>query len=181
MTTGRNIYLIGFMGTGKTTVGRILAARLGLRFVDMDDWIVERAGKPIPRIFSEDGEPQFRTLERAVAQDLSQQSGWVVATGGGVVTNPANMADFAASGLPVCLSASPEVILARVAGDTNRPLLSGTRDEKMQKMAALMDKRRALYAAVPHQVDTSGLSPDAVADRIQAMYHGTEQESRQTG
>jgi shikimate kinase len=169
MTTQRNIYLIGFMGTGKTTTGRILASRLGMRFVDMDDLIVERAGKPVPRIFAEDGEPHFRALERAVAHELSQQAGWVVATGGGVVTNPGNLSDFAASGLTVCLTADPETILRRVAGDTNRPLLSGSRDEKMQKMQALLEKRRALYAAVPHQVDTSRLTPEAVASLVEAL------------
>ncbi len=170
MTPHTNIFLIGFMGTGKTTVGRALAAALGLRFVDMDDEIVKLAGKPIARIFSEDGEPRFRAYERGVAHDLSQGAGQVVATGGGVVLDPRNMADFAVAGLVVCLTARPEIILQRVAGDASRPLLAGTTDEKVRKVASLLDRRKDLYAAAPHQVDTSALAIGQVVSRIVALY-----------
>jgi shikimate kinase len=165
-----NIFLIGFMGTGKTTVGRALADQLELRFVDMDDVIVDRAGKSIPEIFAQDGEPAFRAIERQVAHDLSGEPGLVVATGGGVILDPDNMADFYAGGLVVCLSADADTILGRVEGDTNRPLLAGERDEKMAKMKALLETRQALYDAVPNQVDTTELTADGVAARVASLY-----------
>jgi shikimate kinase len=170
MSAHSNMFLIGFMGTGKTTVGRALADRLRLRFVDMDDVIVDRAGKSIPEIFAEDGEPAFRALERQVAHDLSCEIGLVVATGGGVILDPANMEDFCSGGLVVCLSAHPDAVLDRVEGDTNRPLLAGERTEKRAKMVALLEKRQPLYGAVPNQVDTTDLTADEVVDRVASLY-----------
>ncbi len=110
----KNIVLVGFMGTGKTSVGLSLAERLDLTFLDMDDIIVEREGRSIPEIFDKDGEEYFRALERAIVRELAGKDGLVVATGGGVVLNRDNVDDFERTGLLVCLSASPEVILARV-------------------------------------------------------------------
>jgi shikimate kinase len=163
-----NIVLVGFMGTGKTRIGRAVAERLGLEFVDMDDLIVDRAGKPIPEIFADDGEPHFRTIERQVVIDLSRESGRVIATGGGVVTNPDNIRDYDRDGLVICLSATPEVILSRVEHDTNRPLLYT--DDKMGKIRSLLGSRQALYDAIPHQIDTSKLTPAAVVERIIELY-----------
>lgn len=156
------------MGTGKTCVGHIVADRLGMRFLDMDDVIVERAGKAIARIFAEDGEPHFRALERRLVAELANTGGLVIGAGGGIVLDPENVGDFARTGLVVCLSASPEAILARVASDTARPLLAG--GDKMRKIADLLDKRRPLYEAVPCQVDTTGLDPEQVASEILAIY-----------
>ena len=180
MIAKHNVYLIGFMGTGKSAVGRATSDRLGLRFVDMDDLIVARAGKPIPRIFAEDGEPAFRALERQVAQDLSGQHGLVVATGGGVILNPENMQNFYSSGLVICLSAHPNTILDRVEGDTNRPLLSGSRCDKIEKMRGLLDKRLSLYDAVPHQIDTSNLTVSEVVEQLVDLYgeHCAERVAR---
>ena len=163
----KNIVLAGFMGTGKTGVGRKLADRLGRTFLDMDDVIVERQGKPIPRIFAEDGEPFFRALERDLVRELSARQGLVIGTGGGIVLNPENVADFSRTGLVVCLSATPQTILKRVEGDTNRPLLSG--GDPMKKILDLLAKRQALYDAIPHQIDTSNLSLDEVVARIAAL------------
>jgi len=160
----RNIVLVGFMGTGKTTVGKILAERLGMRFVDMDDVIVEREGKPVSRIFAEDGEPHFRRAERRLAEELSSQSGWVVGAGGGIVLNRDNILDFERSGHVVCLWAGPETILARVSDDTSRPLLA--EGDKLRKIGELLEKRRPLYEAIPLRVDTTGKTPAAVADEI---------------
>ncbi|MBL7115649.1 MAG: shikimate kinase [Kiritimatiellae bacterium] len=170
MIEKRNVYLIGFMGTGKSAVGRATSDRLNLQFLDMDDLIVHRAGKPIPRIFAEDGEPAFRALERQVAQDLSSKHGLIVATGGGVVLNPDNMQDFYSSGLVVCLSARPEIILQRVEGDTNRPLLSGSQSDKMSQMSRLMEQRQTLYDSVPDQIDTSDLTLDEVVEQLVLLY-----------
>jgi len=168
MTAGSNIVLVGFMGTGKSSVGRRLAAMLGMRFVDMDDAIEQRAGKPIPRIFAEDGEPHFRALERALVADLSRQSGLIIATGGGVVLNPDNIRDFSAGGLVVCLWANAGTILARVGHETHRPLLAG--DDKMANVRGLMDARRKLYEAIPLRVDTDTLSVDQAAERVLRLY-----------
>lgn len=163
----QNIVLMGFMGTGKSTVGKKLAARLGMTFVDMDTIIEERAGKPIPRIFAEDGEPHFRTLERALAGELSQRTGLVIACGGGVVLNPDNIRDYSRSGLVVCLTATPEVIFERTARARNRPLLEER--DRMQRILDLLEKRRTLYASIPHQVDTSTVSAERVVETILKM------------
>lgn len=168
MPFSRNIVLVGFMGTGKSSVGRRLAGRLRLELLDMDAAIEARQGKPISRIFAEDGESHFRALERALTQELAAQSSRVIATGGGIVLNPENIRDFAATGLVVCLQATPETILARIGHDTQRPLLAS--GDKMTKIRDLLGKRQALYDAVPHQVDTDNLSPDQVASRIVALY-----------
>lgn len=171
MTDVRNIVLVGFMGTGKTTIGRAVAQRCGSRFVDMDDVIVERAGKAIPEIFRDEGEVGFRVIERSVAHDLANESGLVIATGGGVVLDPNNMADFARTGTVVCLSATPETVLARVRHDTNRPLLQ--EEDVLGKIIALLEKRQALYDAIPHQIDTTLLTTEEVTDRILALLSET--------
>jgi shikimate kinase len=163
-----NIVLFGFMGTGKTRIGQELARRLDMTFVDMDDLIVERAGKSIPRIFAEDGEDIFREMERKLVSELSRESGYVVATGGGVIKNSDNVKAYAATGLLVCLTASPEVIFERVKDDDNRPLLNT--DDKMAVIRKLLDERKKLYATIANQVDTSGLTPAEIADKIVALW-----------
>ncbi len=165
-----NIVLFGFMGTGKTAVGQRLAETLGLVFTDMDDVIVERAGKSIPEIFADDGETRFREIERAVVQALAGRDGLVIATGGGVVLNPGNVSDLGRSGLLVCLQATPEVILSRVAHDTNRPLLAV--DDKLGRIRALLAARQSLYDALPHQVDTTPLTQEGVVAQIVDLYGG---------
>jgi len=168
MTPPRNIVLMGFMGTGKSCVGKILAERLGMTFLDMDEMIVERAKKPIPRIFAEHGEAHFRALERELARGLSARHGLVIATGGGIVLDPHNVKDLSRTGLVVCLSATPEAIEARVGHDTNRPLLAG--GDKRQKITALLAARAPLYAAIPAQVETTDLTVDEVVDQVSALY-----------
>jgi len=160
----QNIILVGFMGTGKSTVGNKLAEKLGLKFLDMDTLIEERAGKPISRIFAEDGEPHFRSMERALAHELSRRKGLVVACGGGVVLNPDNIRDYNQTGLVVCLTATPETIFRRTSRARNRPLLE--EQDRMQRIRDLLKQRQALYAAIPHQVDTTTLSTEQVADAI---------------
>ncbi|MEE9369628.1 MAG: shikimate kinase [Pontiella sp.] len=164
----RNIVLVGFMGTGKTTVGKLLADMTGMPLVDMDELIVERAGKSINEIFSEDGEPHFRTLERTIAQELATQDSQVISTGGGIVLNPDNIVDFEKSGLVVCLLASPDTVLDRVRHDTTRPLLAG---DKEAKILELLESRKPLYEAITHKIDTNGRpSPEPTAKEIIALY-----------
>ena len=165
---GKNVVLMGFMGTGKSTVGKMLAARLGLRFTDMDTLIEKKAGKPIPEIFAEDGEPHFRNMERALTQELSRQSGWVIACGGGVVLNPENIHDYRGSGLVVCLTATPEVIFKRTAKARNRPLLE--EENRMKRILDLLEKRKELYALIPHQINTTSLSATQIVDTIVELY-----------
>jgi len=162
-----NIILVGFMGTGKTTVGKILAGRLRRKFVDMDRVIEERAGKPISLIFSEDGEPYFRNMERALVQELAAGKNQIIAAGGGIVLNPDNISDFSRSGKVICLLASENEILRRVAGSTARPLLE--KGDKYQRILDLMETRRPLYEAIPDRVNTVGLTPEEVAETILLM------------
>jgi shikimate kinase len=168
----RNIVLMGFMGTGKTTVGWKLAATLGLEFVDMDHIIEERAGKPISRIFSEDGEPRFREMERALSVELSARHGLVVGCGGGVVINADNVRDFSRTGLVVCLTASAQVIFERTAAASHRPLLE--QQDRFQRIVDLLEKRRTLYAAIPHQIDTGALTAQQVVDAIVPLYRNQD-------
>ena len=166
-TLRRNIVLIGFMGTGKTVTGRVLAERTDMELVDMDSIIEERAGKPISEIFATDGEPAFRAMERSLARELSQRSGLIISTGGGIVLNPDNTADFQRSGLVVCLTASPEVIFQRLENNTTRPLLSG---DKKEQISDILKTRKPLYDAIEHQIDGDHLDPDSRADAILKLY-----------
>lgn len=164
----KNVVLIGFMGTGKSSAGRLAAERLGLRLVDMDTMIEERAGKKISDIFAEDGEAHFRALESKLAAELGHGHGMVIATGGGVVLNPANIPNLGRHGVVVCLRADPDVILKRVAQHTHRPLLET--GEKAKAIVDLLKKRKPLYDAIPNQIDTSRMSVEAVAERIVELY-----------
>jgi len=164
-----NIVLNGFMGTGKSAVGREVARRLGWRFVDMDDVIVLRVGKPIPRIFAEDGEPVFRRMESQVCADLSAQERSVIATGGGALVDPDNRRVMMRGGTVVCLTADPDEILRRVGGDDSRPLLNVP--DPRARVAELLAARRAAYQAIPWQIETTGLSIEEVAERVIALSH----------
>ncbi len=157
-----NIILTGFMGTGKTTIGRILAERLNRPFIDTDDYITAQVGKTIPQIFAESGEVGFRALEAQAARDLAAQQGLVISTGGGMLVNDVNRQILGASGLLVCLVARTEVIAGRLAHDTNRPLASNWQ--------AIYEARRAVYASMPHQIDTSDLPPHTLTEQIITLW-----------
>lgn len=174
VTPPANIVLVGFMGTGKTTVGRILADALKLDFVDMDSIIEKRAGKPISTIFAQEGEPHFRALERALVRELAAGRNQVIATGGGIVLNPDNVRDFSATGLVVCLQATPETIYKRTAAATHRPLLE--QDDKFARIVSILEKRRALYDAIPHRIDTSTRTPQSIAGEIMKLYSMNRKE-----
>ncbi len=165
----RNIVLVGFMGSGKTTVGKLIAEKTGMPLLDMDSIIVERAGKSINEIFADDGEPHFRALERTLVKELAATEGNIISTGGGIVLNPDNIADFEKSGLVVCLLVDAETVLDRVRHDTSRPLLAG---DKEAKVLQLLESRKALYEAITHRIDTSGRpSPEPTAQEIFDLYH----------
>jgi len=163
-----NIILTGFMGTGKTAVGKMLAGKLHRPFVDMDALIEEQAGKSITRIFSEHGEPHFRAIETELVEKLSQQKEQIIATGGGIVLNPENIRNFSRSGFVVCLKTSPDEILRRVSGSSHRPLLE--QEDRSARVRDLLKKRKPYYDAIQSQIDTTGLSVDEVANRIIVLF-----------
>ena len=163
-----NIILVGFMGTGKTTVGKQLAAQLGLPLVDMDQLIETAEKKSIPQIFADHGEAYFRNLERNLVQQLAPTNGNIISTGGGIVLNTDNIVDFAQYGLVVCLTATPQTILQRVQDDQIRPLLAGEKEKQIQ---TLLTKRQSLYDTIPFQVKTDARSPQEIVDSILIEYH----------
>ncbi len=148
----RNIVMIGFMGTGKSTVGSALADRLGWRFVDTDAAIVEREGRTIPELFEEKGEAYFRDAETATLADVLAGSRQVVSTGGGAVLRPANRDAMLAGGFVVALTAPTDVLLARLRGDANRPLLAGDKEERVHRLLA---ERKNAYDFAHLVIDTS--------------------------
>lgn len=150
------IVLVGFMGAGKSTVGRLLAAKLGLPFTDSDDVIEERADKPIRQIFADEGEPAFRELEHAVIAGLLAGPDTVLALGGGAAGHPATRALLAA--VPVVyLRVGYAEALARVGGDQGRPMLA------RPDVQALHAEREAIYASVATvTVDTDGRPPEEI-------------------
>jgi 3-dehydroquinate synthase len=162
----RNIVISGFMGTGKTTVGRILAQRLNRPFVDLDEQIEAHFGKSIPEVFAQEGEVRFRAVESDLCRHYSCQPGIVLSTGGGALVNPVNRNVLAENGVLICLSASVDAILERVELAENRPLLPGDRPERRSRIRRLLNERRAAYATIPHQVDTTGRDPERVADLV---------------
>lgn len=163
----KNIILTGFMGTGKTTVGRLLAERLGLEFVDSDDVIVARDGRSISDIFQQEGELFFRDLEAEVAEELAERQGLVIATGGRLMLEPDNAARLRRTGYVFCLTAAPEEILDRLANDSQRrPLIAG--DDPEARVYHLLQQRAPLYGRF-RPIDTGGKSPEAVAETIMQM------------
>lgn len=165
----QNLILTGFMGTGKTTVGRLVAERLGRSLIDTDEQIEQESGRAISEIFATGGEAVFRGLERQTVRDLSARQDLVVTGGGGIVLDPDNVTDLSRSGVLICLQARPEVILERVAAQDHRPLLEG--GEKYENIMRLLRKRQAVYDALPWGIDTSNLSPEQVADKVVEVYH----------
>ena len=161
---GRSLYLVGMMGSGKTSTGRPLAERLGYGFVDADAVIEQAAGCSIPDIFDRDGEAGFRSLESQVLSAISQRHSLVVATGGGVVTQPENWG-MLHSGIVIWLDVMPDQLLQRLNADsTVRPLLQTADPEAA--LNALLNERRPLYAEADLTVVINDETPEAVADGI---------------
>jgi len=161
-----NIVLIGFMGSGKSSIGRLLARRMGGRFVDTDHLIVKAAGCEITEIFQKHGEAHFRDLESEALASLRGQNGLIIATGGGIVLRPHNVELLRELGYVIWLTASEEVIFDRVSRNRKRPLLH-TKDPR-KTVADLFSKRKPLYeAAAQSIIDSSTLSHEDVAKMIQ--------------
>ncbi len=163
-----NLILTGFMGTGKTTVGQLIAQRLGREFVDMDRWIEERAGKAVAAIFAEDGEDRFRAWEAEACEALSEPRGQIIATGGWALGPQQNREVMQRGGCVICLWAEPEVILKRVSGNSDRPLLAGA--DRAAKLQALLHQREEVYRSFAWQVDTTKLDIAEVMLHVMALY-----------
>ncbi len=162
-----NVVIFGFMGVGKTTVGRLLAPRLGYRFVDSDAEAERETGMKVADIFAGRGEAAFRDLERRVVKRLGEGDSQVIAIGGGAVLDPRNVEALRRGGKMILLTASPEEIGLRTRGDSTRPLLAG--DDKLARIRSLLAERRERHlAAADMVVDTNGVPPIRVAEAIEA-------------
>jgi shikimate kinase/3-dehydroquinate synthase len=171
-----DLILTGFMGSGKSRVGREVARRLGRPFLDMDAEIEARAGKSIPRIFAEDGEDAFRRLEASLCEELSREGGpgaearaRVIATGGGTLVDPGNRSAMARRGTLVCLRCDADEVLRRIGGaeDSERPLLAVA--DPRAEVERLLAARQQAYTAIPWQVDTTRLSIEETAEQVMAF------------
>jgi len=161
MNNVSNIVITGFMGTGKTTVGEIVAKKLNRRFVDMDQVIEQRTGLTIPRIFTGYSERFFRAMEHGLAHELAMQSGLVIATGGGALVQEDLREMMGQYGTLICLNASKDDIVTRLKETDDRPLAG--------EWERLLDERTESYAQITHQIDTSGKAPEDIAYEIIAL------------
>ena len=161
----QNVILIGFMGSGKSTLGHKVAKGLDFEFVDTDELIVASAGKSISEIFANEGEEFFRILETSTLGSLAGRSGLVISTGGGIILQPENRAILKKLGFIVWLDAPEEVIVDRVSRNSNRPLVQT--ENPRETVAKLLIERRPLYSETAHlAVDTGQLDLDEIAHGI---------------
>lgn len=163
----KNVVLIGFMGTGKSSCGKTAAQQLGYRFVDLDKEIENKYGMTIPAIFKEYGEEWFRVKETEMVRLWAAQKNVVISTGGGTVKNPENTALLKTTGKIICLTANTDIILERTGRQGKRPVLDAKAKElngnRKLAIEALLKERQPMYAQADYQIDTSVLSPLQVA------------------
>jgi len=163
-----NIVLIGFMGTGKSTIGKSIAKRLDLAFIDIDMLIESRMNQTISGIFEKFGEKYFRELEKKVVKEYSEKEGQVISTGGGVVLDVENMENLKSSGIVIMLKARPEIIFRNVSKDQNRPLLKS--DDPMERIIELLEKRQEYYKNNHYEIEVSDLAVDDVVNEVIRIY-----------
>jgi len=170
------IFIAGFMGSGKSTVGPLLAAALGRRFIDLDAVIEEKEGMSIPRIFTEKGEPAFRDLERRELLVISGQGGVVVATGGGALTDERSLAIVRRSGVLVYLEVSVDVLVERLRGMSGRPMIAAedgtllSEGKLRERVTSLLRLREAAYRRADIIVDAGTLSPGGTVGAIMSSF-----------
>jgi shikimate kinase len=160
----KNIYIVGFMGTGKTVAGRALAKKLHSDFVDLDACVEEKEGASISDIFKASGEDYFRGLEKQALVNASAKQGAVVSCGGGIVIDPENMALMKGTGICICLSASPQEILKRIGVTSHRPLLHNA--DPLDRIQKLLSDRDSFYRQADIIIDTTNLSVEEIVDTI---------------
>lgn len=161
-----NVILTGFMGTGKTSLGKMLASKLGRPFVDIDKKIEDDAKLSIPKIFERFGEKHFRELEKIAVRELSQRRGLVIATGGGTINDEENFRLLKSSGVVIGLTTDPEEIFRRTARRGERPVLDGGGNERLETIKKLLAERQKFYARADYQIDTTEWSPLQIIDAI---------------
>jgi shikimate kinase len=171
-----NLALIGFMGTGKTSVGRHVAEQLGFEFIDTDELIQADTGRTIADIFARDGEPAFRALEKQLVRKLSLREKTLIATGGGLPTNEENLAALKSFALVICLWASPEKIWERVKNQSHRPLLHDADPQK--KIRELLAVREPFYRQADVLINTDLRSVREAAQQIVLQYKLATREKR---
>ena len=159
-----NIYLVGFMGTGKTSVGAALSGRLKKRFIETDGEIEKRERLSIPDIFKVKGEPYFRLKERELILEFSKNSDLIISCGGGLFVDERNRKLMDESGITICLWAEPDIIYNRVKNSSHRPLLNVS--DPLAEIKRLLNEREASYRKARYSVDTSFLSIDEVVDEV---------------
>lgn len=164
-----HLILIGFMGTGKSTVGRMLAERLGWPWVDTDTEVERQAGRSIPELFAEGGEVRFREWEKRILWKVTEGETKVITTGGGIVLDPANTNRIATSGWTVALDATEEELIRRLVSDQSRPLLEGNARRRVRE---LKRERQGVYDFADFYLDTTGLTPAASVERIIKSWKG---------
>jgi len=174
ITRKDNIVLIGFMGTGKSTVGRRLAKLLGMEFIDTDQEIERLTEMTVSEIFRRHGETRFRSEERLLVKRLAELKGYVIATGGGTVLDPENWQNLAHSGTIISLYAPLEEIYKRVGYRNDRPLLKGDR----QEVENLWTKRQPVYNQADWTVDTTNKGIDQVVEEIMELWEGGVPDAR---
>lgn len=170
----RNIILIGFMGTGKSTVGKHLAKTLGWSFVDTDVEIEELTGLSVSEIFRRHGETRFRSEERLLVRRLKERENYVIATGGGTVLNPQNWEELAQSGVMITLYAPLDEIYERIGYRNDRPLLRGDREEIEERWA----ERQPIYRQADWIIDTTDMGIDEVVQEIIHVIKGGASDER---
>ena len=164
----KNIVLVGFMGTGKTSVGVRLAETLKMQFVDTDNLIEKDNGMSISDMFSKMGEDYFRDRESSIIEKVSKLDGQVIATGGGAVKRGENVNNLKANGIMFCLHADPEVILQRTSGYEHRPLLQV--EDPISRIQEMLKEREPFYAKADYRIDTSDLNIGQIVNRIANIY-----------
>lgn len=172
-----NIILTGFMGCGKTTVGRMLAQALKYDFMDTDHLIEKRYGMSVQEIFATKGEKAFRDMESDIARELGGQEGLIVSTGGGMMLNPENVAALSANGRVFCLVATPEEIFNRISSDKNakRPLLDTP--DPLERIVELIKEREKSYRLFI-QIDTSGKSLQEITQHLITVFQSSQDDDR---
>lgn len=161
-----NLILIGFMGTGKTSLGKLLANRLGRGFVDLDQKIEREAGMSIPKIFELHGEKYFRELEKKAVREVSGRKNLVIATGGGTVKDAENVRLLKNSGVIICLTTDPEEIFRRTERRGERPVLDGGGEERLATIKKLLAEREIFYSQADYTIDTTDWSPLQIMNDI---------------
>ena len=164
-----NIVLIGYRGTGKSTVATLLASDLGMPKICLDEEIVKRAGKRIPEIVAAHGWEYFRDLESEVAADYGNRNGWVIDAGGGVILRDENVRNLRRNGTLFWLTAPPSVLIERIKDDTERPALKDGRTF-LEEVEEVLEERLPLYRSAAHaSIDVSANTPEEVSSRIQVI------------